>query len=107
SGKKKKPTLKSQIIIDQNSKQIICIAHGKGKEHDFKLFKNSKTHLRQEIKVLGDQGYQGIAKIHKLSQTPHKKPKKSKLLKKPKEENRQLASERIVIEHILPTSQSV
>ncbi|NEO43961.1 MAG: transposase family protein, partial [Moorea sp. SIO4A3] len=49
---------------------------------------------------LADQGYQGIVKIHQLSQTPHKKPPKSKLSPLQKEENRKLASKRIMIEHV-------
>ena len=43
SGKKKKHTRKSQIIIDEKNSQILCIAQGKGKKHDFNLFKNSKS----------------------------------------------------------------
>ncbi len=31
------------------------------------------------IKVIADKGYQGIAKIHELSETPIKKPKGGKL----------------------------
>ena len=49
---------------------------------------------------LADKGYQGIEKIHKLSQTPHKKPRKQELSKKQKQENRNLASIRIVVEHV-------
>ncbi len=49
---------------------------------------------------LGDKGYQGIKKIHKLSQTPHKKSRNKELSKKQKQENRNLASIRIVVEHV-------
>ena len=92
--------MKSQVLVNKNSQEIICIAYGKGKEHDFKLFKKSKTNLSLKTKCLADKGYQGIGKIHKLSQTPHKKPPKNKLSSLQKEENRKLASERIVIEHV-------
>lgn len=78
----------------------MCTAHGKGKEHDFKLFKKSKTHLLESISCLGDKGYQGIQKIHQKSKIPHKKPRTSKLSKEQKQQNRQLASTRIIIEHI-------
>jgi DDE superfamily endonuclease len=78
----------------------VCTAHGKGKEHDFKLFKNSQTNLLAKIKCLGDKGYQGIQKIHSLSQVPYKKPKGKKLNKQLKRENSQLASARIVVEHV-------
>ncbi len=63
------------MVIDRKTKQIVCTAHGKGKEHDFKLLKNSKTNFLAKIKCLADKGYQGIQKIHSLSQVPYKKPK--------------------------------
>ena len=59
--------------MNQSTREIICTAHGKGKEHDFRIFKNSKVRLRKEVKVLADKGYQGIQKLHSHSQTPKKK----------------------------------
>ncbi|ACB54507.1 putative transposase, IS4 [Crocosphaera subtropica ATCC 51142] len=38
SGKQKEHTLKTQLVIQQKTGQIICIVNGKGKTHDFKLF---------------------------------------------------------------------
>ena len=69
SGKKKRHTFKSQIVVDQLTKQIICTAYGKGREHDFSLFKSSCVQLQPEIMCLADKGYQGIAKIHPKSRT--------------------------------------
>lgn len=68
-------TLKSQVLIDQANKQIICTAYANGKEHDFNLFKSSNTHLLPEIMCLADKGYQGITKIHPNSCIPKKKPR--------------------------------
>ena len=64
------------------------------------MFKESKLWLREDIVCLGDKGYQGIKKYHKNSLTPKKKPKKSFLTVEDKQKNRQLASRRIVGEHI-------
>lgn len=64
------------------------------------LFKKSKTCLIEKIVCLKDKGYQGIQKLHELSQTPHKKPKGKELNQKQKKENRDLASIRIVVEHV-------
>ena len=61
------------MVVNQSTGEIICTAHGKGREHDFRIFKNSKVQLRAEIKILGDKGYQGIQKLHPNSQTPKKK----------------------------------
>ncbi len=79
SGKQKEHTLKTQLIIDQKSLKIICLKHGKGKTHDFKLFKNSGIKFSELLKLIADKGYQGIAKIHRLSETPIKKPRGGKL----------------------------
>lgn len=100
SGKKKRHTLKSQVVVEQATGQIICTAHGKGKEHDFRLFKNSKVRLRAEIKCLADKGYQGIQKIHTNSCIPKKKPRGSELSNEAKKSNRELAKLRVVGEHI-------
>jgi hypothetical protein len=87
-------------VVNQVTKQIICTAHGKGREHDFSLFKSSKVQLGQEIMCLADKGYQGIAKIHALSHTPKKKPKKASLSVEEQQSNRQLAKLRVIGEHI-------
>lgn len=86
--------------MDIKSKSIICIAHGTGKQHDFKIWKKSQTKALPLIKQLGDKGYQGIQKHHKNSQTPIKKKHGKKLDKESKEFNQKLARERIIIEHI-------
>lgn len=100
SGKQGYHTLKSQVVADQKSEQIICVRCEKGRVHDFRLWKESKIGLNKEIEILGDKGYQGIQKIHQNSQIPHKKKKKEKLSKEQKKANRQLSQRRIVIEHI-------
>jgi hypothetical protein len=100
SGKQGEHTLKTQVVIYQKSSQIICLGHDKGKIHDFRLFKNSGIKFGELIKVIADKGYQGIAKIHQLSETPIKKPKGKKLTKEQKKYNRELNRLRIVIEHV-------
>ena len=52
------------------------------------------------LKVIADKGYQGIAKIHKLSETPIKKSRGGKLTKEQKKYNRKLNRLRVVVEHI-------
>ena len=100
SGKQKEHTLKTQLIIDLKSKKIICIASGKGRVHDFKLFQNSGVRVGDLIKIIADKGYQGIAKIHKLSETPIKRKKGKKLSKEEKQYNRLLNRLRVVVEHV-------
>ncbi len=100
SGKKKEHTLKTQIIIEQKTSLILCLAHGKGKTHDFKLFKSSGIKIPKNRQLIADKGYQGIKKIHELSETPQKKPRGKELTKEQKKSNRELNRIRIVIEHV-------
>ena len=100
SGKQREHTLKTQLVIQQNNEKILCLVNGKGRTHDFKLFKNSGVKFGSLIKVIADKGYQGIAKIHNLSETPIKKKKGKKLTKEQKKYNRQLNRLRITVEHI-------
>lgn len=86
--------------MDLNTKIIVCIAHGKGKQHDLKIWKKSRTAAKPEIEHLADKGYQGIKKYHQNSQTPIKKKRGQKLSKEAKQFNRDLAKQRIVIEHV-------
>lgn len=64
------------------------------------MFKRSKTYLEKHVVCLADKGYQGIQGIHDRSKIPHKKTKKKKLSLEQKKYNRDLASIRIVIEHV-------
>lgn len=100
SGKQKCHTLKSQVLVNQKTQEIICIAVRKGKVHDLRIWKESQVNLTKETELLADKGYQGIKKIHSNSRTPIKKTKKKCLSKEQKQFNKRLAKERIVVEHV-------
>lgn len=72
SGKKKKHTIKIQLIVDEKTKEIVSIAFDAGSVHDFLLFKNTTEDLNKLIIFLADSGYQGITNIFKNSMTPKK-----------------------------------
>jgi hypothetical protein len=100
SGKKKYHTLKTQLVINQETREIICTAFEPGHCHDFNLFKKSKIHFHPETNSLQDSGYQGIKDYHPNSYIPRKKPKNGKLSRIEKDYNRVLAQERIVVEQV-------
>ncbi len=100
SGKKKRHTLKCQLVVDINTFKIICTAYGKGAEHDFHLFKACGVHFSEKTQSLADKGYQGLQKLHANSQIPIKKPKGGQLSKENKRFNRVLSQQRIVVEHV-------
>jgi hypothetical protein len=56
SGKKKRHTFKSQLVIDLDTREIRCIAHGKGRNHDYKLFVNSRVRFHPDTESLEDSG---------------------------------------------------
>lgn len=78
SGKKKRHTLKAQVVVNQANGQIISTQFGKGKVDDFRLFKLHRIPLLPDQLCLGDKGYQGITKLHPSSCTPIEKSPKAK-----------------------------
>lgn len=88
-------------MVNEITLEIIAVAIGKGKCHDFRIYKESKIKAEPEIEVLGDKGYQGINKYHANSKTPAKKPRKGHLNAEEKRDNRNLAKIRIKVEHII------
>ena len=100
SGKKKRHTLKIQVVVNQSTQEIICTAYAKGKRHDFHLFKTSKVKLKAQIECLADKGYQGIQKLHPNSRTPQKKPRGRGFNPQQKSQNTELALLRVVGEHV-------
>ena len=93
--------MKTQLIVNKQTKEIICTAHAEGNTHDFKLYEESiGSAVSEGIKIESDSGYQGILRLHQNSETPKKKPKGGDLTAEEKARNRRLARERILIEHI-------
>lgn len=90
-----------QLLINQQTLEIICTAIGKGREHDFRLFKKSKIKAVSRIKAIADKGYQGIKSYHGNSETPHKKPRNGQLNAEQKQENKILNKDRVKVEHII------
>lgn len=84
SGKQKRHTLKCQLIIERETRAIICICFGQGCQHDFKVFQASGIYFHPEAKSLQDKGYQGIQKLHRQSELPIKQPKWGQLTRENK-----------------------
>ena len=97
SGKKKRHTIKHQVMVDQHGRvRAVGRAH-KGRVHDKKIHDREKVKIPPEVPRTGDSGYQGVPGM----QTPIKKPRGGTLTKEQKQHNRTLAKRRIVVEHTL------
>lgn len=101
SGKKKRHTLKTQVVIDVSTRMILCVATAFGSMHDLTLFRQSGVQIHPETALIGDAGYQGIRQHHGHSVTPHKATKKAPLTPEQRQQNRELASTRLRVEHVI------
>lgn len=104
SGKKKKHTIKTQVIVNLANQLILTTNFDRGRRHDFKLYKQTRLKFNPRIKQKADTAYK--SNKYPQIQTPHKKPRKSKNNRNPKLtieqklENKQFSSKRIVIENV-------
>jgi hypothetical protein len=89
------------VVVNGTTRRVLCTAHGRGPTHDFALYKRSRIEPHESLEVLADSGYQGLSKLHAKGRTPHKKPRKAELTDEQKQRNRELASRRVVVEHVI------
>ena len=85
------------MIVDKKSRKIICTAFANGT----RLFKESKTKIHPNTKIITDTGYQGLKKFHEKTQMPKKQTKKNPLTKEDKRNNQHLARERSINENVI------
>ena len=90
----------SQVLLNQVTKEIICLAHSKGREDNLGIFKESKVRFNKELECLADKGDQGIEKLHSHSCIPKKKTRKAELSAEDKSQNSVLAQKRIVLVYV-------
>ena len=93
--------MKSQLIICEESEEVIATYFGKGKTHDMKLYEKSQTKLSKEVEIKADSGYQGLQKKHTKVLIPQKNSKLQRLTKEEKRANRALAKKRIKVENVI------
>jgi transposase len=89
------------VIADLNTEQLLATDFCMGSQHDFQLFKESRTAIAYQTRALADAGYQGLLSLHANSQTPTKKTKLHPLNPEQKARNRALSKVRILIENII------
>jgi hypothetical protein len=103
SGKKKRHTVKHQVVVtrkrkgpgEQQKVRVKAVSKAaKGRVHDKKVYDQSRLQIPTGVLKSGDSGYQGSD-----LRVPKKKPRKGSLSADEKRSNRALAKERIVAEH--------
>lgn len=78
---------------------ILAVRCARGTTHDFKILKESDLDINENAQIKTDKGFIGIKELYPNSQVPHKASKHHPLSRAQKQFNRQLAKQRIVIEH--------
>lgn len=97
-GKKKRHTLKTQVATDQTGEILTISAGHRGPKADIKLYQEAPLpELLANTPRLGDKAYR--SRDHPEITTPHKKPPGGELTPEQKAENKQVSSQRIVVEH--------
>jgi hypothetical protein len=93
--------VKTQVIIERNTLEILDVKEAKGSGHGFKVYKESIGSLVSgSIAIDADSGYLGIEEYHPNSFIPVKTSKNHQLSEEEKGYNRELARRRVVIEHM-------
>lgn len=106
SKKRKRHTIKTQIVVTKNG-QVISVSDSVpgGRFHDYSLLKRSRVmeNLPEQVLKRVDLGYQGIETDYRDHAVviPHKKPRNQSLTKAQKRSLRKKAKHRIVVEHTL------
>jgi hypothetical protein len=89
------------VVVDKQSKKVICTTFSNGRKHDLRILQESKVRWIEKIKGLADSGYTGIGKFQKATRLPKKSSKKHPLTQEEKKKNREIASERVLNEHVI------
>ncbi len=103
SGKKKRHTVKSQLMVNNHGIIIHKTCYKKGKRHDYDIYKKDHPSTPKEVINVLDLGYLGIETDfpEQLSALPCKKKRNLDLSQEEKEYNKFHSKKRIVIEHTI------
>jgi hypothetical protein len=96
SGKKKRHTLKTQVVTNTRGELLSLSAGHRGPASDKTIYVTSdaREHFPNAAKQ-ADKGYRGAQDV----EMPHRKPRGGELSAEQREANRQMASTRVHVEH--------
>ncbi len=87
SGKKKRYTVKNQIMVNKDGYILHKICYKKGRKHDYDIYKNNHPVIPKQVITVVDLGYLGIEKDfpNQLSALPYRKKRNQDLSQEEKE----------------------
>ena len=98
SGKKKRHTIKTEIVITENGRIVSVSKPAPGRVHDLEIRRRGPP-LPSSSHVYADSGYQGLQDDHSAIDIPYKKTKASPLTKDERAYNHALSRFRVRVEH--------
>lgn len=101
SGKKKRHTVKNNVLVNAQAKIALLSATWEGKKHDKKIADETQFTLPEDSFLYQDNGFQGFALAGVTILQPKKKPRGGELTAEEKERNREIARIRIRVEHAI------
>jgi len=103
SGKKKKHTIKTQLMVNNHGFVIHKLGYKKGSRHDYDIYKKNHPIAPKDVVNVFDLGYLGVEKDfpQQISSLPNRKERNLQSSEEQKEFNRGHAKKRIVIEHTI------
>jgi len=103
SGKKKRHTVKTQLMVNNHGIIIHKTDHKKGRRHDYDIYKENHPIIPKQVVSVFDLGYLGVEKDfpQQLSTLPYRKKRNLDLSEEEKEYNKNHSKKRIVIEHTI------
>jgi hypothetical protein len=103
SGKKKRHTVKTQLMVNNRGYILHKVAHKSGKRHDYNIYKENHPVIPKQVATVVDLGYHGMEKDfpEQLSVLPFKKKRNQDLSQEEKDYNINHSKKRIVVEHTI------
>ncbi len=103
SGKKKKHTVKTQLMVNKEGKILYKSKYKKGRQHDYMVYKDEQPQIPSQVENVLDLGYLGCEKDFPTVKysLPIKKKRNIDLTVEEKEYNKNHSRQRVIIEHTI------
>ncbi len=98
SGKKKRHTIKTEIVITEKGRIVSISKPAPGRVHDLEIRRRGPP-LPTSSRIYADSGYQGLQDHHESIDIPYKKTKARPLTKDERSYNHALSRFRVRVEH--------
>ena len=101
SGKKKRHTVKNNVLVNAHGEIVLLTATCEGKKHDKKIADEAALALPEGSLLYQDTGFQGFALEGTTIFQPKKKPRGGELTTEEKAQNRLISTIRVRVEHAI------